>query len=130
MFFAFKDGFISSPGPPPHLVFTLGCGAEGECILLPTHALWPSVSHRQMARRHQRRVLAPDRVTLSPQDLWNGRADGGHGTWRDPSTFPFVTGKEQTCFHLFVCFLESLSAGFSDELVSEMLPFRFNPVDN
>ena len=47
----------------------------------------------------------------------------------DPQLIPILHWEEASLF-LSVCFLEKFSVGFSDVLVLEMLPFRFNPVGN
>lgn len=68
----------------------------------------------------------------SPCNLWSdGAEDGFTSAWylEIPQLFPILCWEGASLF-LFVCFLERLPVGFSDEFVSEMLPFRLNPVDN
>ena len=52
------------------------------------------------------------------------------GTWRIPQLF-LILHWEGTLV-LFVCLfvLERFPVGFTDELISKVLPFRFNPVDH
>lgn len=70
-------------------------------------SLWASVSHDQMAGGHREQLL---------------------GAWRYPSSSPFSTRKEQTWFGWLVGWLERLPVVFSDDLLSGLLPFEFNPV--
>lgn len=49
------------------------------------------------------------------------------GTWRIPQLFPILHWEGTLV--LFV-FLERFPVGFTDELTSKVLPFRFNPVDH
>lgn len=69
----------------------------------------------------------------SPHDLWSSRAEDGPPSvcyLEIPELFSILYGERARLFCLCVCFLERLPVGFSDELVSEILPLRFNPVDN
>lgn len=72
----------------------------------------------------------------SPHDLWSdGAEDGAASSWDMEicSSPTFSTGKEQpvfVCLIFFFFFFGEAFSWFSDELVSKMLPFRLNPLDN
>lgn len=122
MSFAFEDDM-------PHVY--PWCHAEGESFSHP--CLCGLMSH---TARWQTGIAGSFWLLTewhSPHDLWSRRAEDGPPSacyLEIPQLFSILHGEGASLFCLCVCFLERLPVGFSDELVSEILPLRFNPVDN
>lgn len=129
--FAFEDdmpvGFISSP-ILLHSVY-LWCQAEGKsfshswlCGLVSYTARWQASISGSVW------VLAE---WCFPPDLWSdGAKDRSISAWylENTPTLPHRLPGEGTL--VLFGFLERFPVGLTDELISKVLPFRFNPVDH